>query len=412
MKKQRHLFQEMVDSFPKEVDLTDEEHSEIIVKTVDFIIGNGYSVSDIENVEDEFIDSSIDSNIFLLLALKIAKSKIAVSKVTDPLQISVIFAVYKEHNRIQHRTNHPHGEDFLLRKVEQLQWLFDGQTNIDWEMVIVDDGCPEESGKIAQNIIDQNELNSYVRVLHLSDAIEQNLPPARGLSSTKESQKGGAVLYGLWDAVYHQKNENHIVVYTDADLSTHLGQVMLLAEPLLKKDLLAAIGSRRKPNSVVIKNESRNNRGKLFIYLWKRIIPNLGDIIDTQCGFKAFKADIIKHIIDDLLEKKFAFDIELLLKTELHKEDAIASIPIAWIDSEEASTTTDLQPYLPMLKSIAKMNRKYLPPSKESAEFVRFIESLDDVKFRKILNNIPQNIVEREPLDFIEYNQVGVSDLM
>jgi hypothetical protein len=49
-----------------------------------------------------------------------------------------------------------------------------------------------------------------------------------------------------------------------------------------------AIGSRREPDSVVVKQGTRNDRGKLFIYLWKRMVPVLGDIIDTQCGFKAF----------------------------------------------------------------------------------------------------------------------------
>ena len=50
----------------------------------------------------------------------------------------------------------------------------------------------------------------------------------------------------------------------------------------------AVIGSRREEASIVVKKGVRNLRGKLFIYLWKRLIPNLNYVVDTQCGFKAF----------------------------------------------------------------------------------------------------------------------------
>ena len=91
------------------------------------------------------------------------------------------------------------------------------------------------------------------------------------------------------------------------------------------------------------------------------MIPSLQGIIDTQCGFKAFKADLIPHIVENMIESKFAFDIELLLRSLLIRENSVQKIPIAWIDSEAASTTTDLQPYLAMLKAISAMGKKYFP---------------------------------------------------
>jgi len=405
------MLQKIIDSCPKEVDLTNDRHSEMIIATVESII-ESFSISEIEKIEELLIGKNDDALVFILLALKIAMSKLLVSKITEPLKISVVFAVYKEHKRILKSSEHPHGEDFLVRKLNQLQWLFKNQPLISWEMIIVDDGCPEGSGRIAQDIIDKNTLNDHVRVLFLADAIEQGLPIVKSLKSTKDSQKGGSIVYGMWNAIQHKKENNQIVIYTDADLSTHLGQLMMLVEPLLNQDKLVAIGSRRETNSVVIKKGARNNRGKLFIYLWKRLIPNLDDLVDTQCGFKAFRAEIIPQIIDDLIETKFAFDIELLLKAELYKKGTIAKIPIAWIDSEEASTTTDLQPYLPMLKSIAMMNKRYFPKNKQDYEFVSFIESLDEASFNKILDNVPPNIINRNPDEFTDYDGVRVSDLL
>ena len=404
------MLKKIIESCPKEVDLTNDRNSQIIIETVRSILDKGYSISEIEEIEEQLISENDNSLIFTLLSLKIAKSKILASSITEPLLISVVFAVYKENNRIKKSSEHAHGEDFLLKKVRQLEWLFENQPNVEWELIIVDDGCPEGSGRIAQNIIDKNQLNNRVRVLYLSEAIKQKYPPVRTMSSTEESQKGGSIVYGMWQAVQQNKTKNQIVIYTDADLSTHLSQVMLLVDPILNQNKLVAIGSRREPKSVVIKKGTRNDRGKLFIYLWKRLIPNLGKIVDTQCGFKAFRSEIISELIDGLIEKKFAFDIELLLKAELLKKGAITKVPIAWIDSEAASTTTDLQPYLPMLKSISKMSKKYFPKEETSNEFSHFIESLNEEEFNDILQNIPHDIVKRKPDEFTEYDKVRVSD--
>ena len=405
------MLKTIIESCPKEVDLTNDRHSQIIIETVMSILDKGYTISEIEEIEEQLISEKDNSLIFILLALKIAKSKILASRITEPLLISLVFAVYKEHNRIKKSSEHAHGEDFLLKKVKQLQWLFEDQPNVEWELIVVDDGCPEGSGRIAQNIIDENKLNDKVRVLYLADAIEQKYPPARTMTSTKESQKGGSIVYGMWDAVQQNKTKNQIVIYTDADLSTHLGQLMLLVDPLLNQNKLAAIGSRREAKSVVIKKGSRNDRGKLFIYLWKRMIPNLGRIVDTQCGFKAFKSEIIPEIIDGMIEKKFAFDIELLIRTELKQQGAVVKVPIAWIDSEAASTTTDLQPYLPMLKSISKMSKKYFSKEDTSNEFSHFIDLLNEEEFNDLLQNIPDDIVKRQADEFTEYDKVRVSNL-
>ncbi len=404
------MYDKLLKSGVKEIDLTNDKHGELIVETVHSILKEGYTLEQIEKTERELLAKKDNSLIFPLLSLKIAKSKMLARQTAAPLHISIVFAVYKEHNRIKRASEHPHGEDFLRKKVRQLQFLFEDSPNITWEMIIVDDGCPEKSGAIAQEIVRSEQLQDKVRVLFLADAIRQKLPPVQGLQSTAGSQKGGSVVYGMWDAVQKHGTQNHIVIFTDADLSTHLGQTMLLVDPILHQNKLAAIGSRRERESVVIKKGSRNNRGKLFIYLWKRLLPNLDYIVDTQCGFKGFRADIIPVITKDMIEKKFAFDIELLLKTELIRKNAIAKVPVAWIDSEAASTTTDLQPYLPMLQSIVEMYRKYLQGTPGANEFADFIESLNQASFDQILHNIPREIANREPYEFSGFDGVKVRD--
>jgi hypothetical protein len=334
----------------------------------------------------------------LAVAAKLALSKSLVTHLKRPVFVSVIFAVYKEHQRILKREEHPHGEDFLRRKFRQMKWLCESSAMIKWEMIIVDDGCPEGSGEIAEKIIAEEGMGDRLRVRYLEKAIAEGLPGAGDLKSASESQKGGGILYGMWDALQTEHpDEEHIVLFTDADLSTHLGQIGLLLDPLEKNQIAAAIGSRREKSSVVVKAGTRNTRGKLFIYLWKRLVSVLPNVIDTQCAFKAFPAEVARQIIAPAIEKKFAFDIELLIKAALLDSGSITTVPVAWIDSEAASTTTDLEPYLSMLQSIVKMYRAYLPQSADAEPFARFIESLDEERWNTCINNVPAAIADCEP---------------
>lgn len=276
---------------------------------------------------------------------------------------------------------------------------------------MVDDGCPDGTGTTAKEIIAKNKLEDKTEVLFLQDAIDKKLEVSKALTTTNDSRKGGSICYGMWHTSQQDGSRNHIITYTDADLSTHLGQLGLMLHPIVDLDKTVATGSRREKDSVVMKSPSRNNRGKLFIYLWKQLIHELDYIVDTQCGFKAFRADVVRQIIDNLIEHKFAFDIELLLKAEQLRKDTIAKVGIAWIDSEEASTTTDLQPYHSMLQSIARMYRKYISPTPQGDKFASFIEELTEDQFHNLLNEIPDEITSRRPLEFATFDGVSVKQL-
>ena len=201
------------------------------------------------------------------IAVKLARSKIAVCAIESPVHVSVVFAVYKEHTRMLPPGAHPHGEDCIVRKVEQMRWLFEGLDRLTWELLIVDDGCPEGSGRLAEEILAERCPEAPARVLFLEDAIRDGLPIAGPMTSTSDSQKGGSVLYGMWLAA-QERRDRQIVLFTDADLSVDLGQTGLLVDEIVRAGADAAIGSRREPDSVVIKTGHRNTRGKLLIYLW------------------------------------------------------------------------------------------------------------------------------------------------
>ena len=262
---------------------------------------------------------------------------------------------------------------------------------------------------IAEEIVAARGYAPRVRILRLADAIAAGHPAAAGLGSTDDSSKGGSILYGMWKAAA-TRAPRHVIAYTDADLSTHLGQTGLLIDEVLG-DAACAAGSRREARSVVVKGAARNDRGKLFIYLWKRLLPQLGGVVDTQCGFKAFDAREVPAIVEGALEKRFAFDIELMLSTVLAHPGGIVRVPIAWFDSEAESTTTDLQPYLPMLQAAAAMYRRYLPAVPKADRFAELIEALDEEAWQRLVESIPREITSREPREFATYDGIAAESL-
>ena len=55
---------------------------------------------------------------------------------------------------------------------------------------------------------------------------------------------------------------------------------------------------------------------------------------------KAFKAEILKNVLDQMTDKRFSFDLELLLLTALQcgsRDNFIGEAPIVWIESNEES---------------------------------------------------------------------------
>ena len=106
------------------------------------------------------------------IAIKLARSKSHIAQFDEPAHVSSVIAMYNEHNRIRPSSEHPNGEDFLRVKVHQLNWLFKEFPNYSWDLTLVDDGCPNNSGNIAQKIISEAAYPN-VEVLFLEQVIQK-----------------------------------------------------------------------------------------------------------------------------------------------------------------------------------------------------------------------------------------------
>ena len=156
------MLENIFENCPSAPDLTNPDHLALVKEKVDIILQHSNDVSELDRLENEWIKSKDESTILVLLALKIAKSKLIVKDIKEETKVSVVFAVYKEHNRIKTSEEHPHGEDFLREKAAQLSDLFDAYPHLTWELVMVDDGCPEGSGNIGKEIIAKEGMEDQV----------------------------------------------------------------------------------------------------------------------------------------------------------------------------------------------------------------------------------------------------------
>jgi hypothetical protein len=276
-----------------------------------------------------------------------ALSALLVRQINATIHVSLITALYNEHNRIfpKHKDN-PNGEDFVRRKIRQLTWLFSG-TPITFDLLFVDDGCPNQSGEKAQRII-ALEGFANAKVLFLRDAIEKQLPVIRGLRTTDDSRKGGSIQYGMWASLLeHEKRDTaHVIAYTDADMAAPVYQLGALLA-CLDDNTRLAIGSRYDLGSVCRGPWGPNGevqgltefdrlmvglRGLLFSHLF----PQAGMISDTQCALKAFGADLVNNIILKTTIRTFSFDVEFLVLSAA-AGSSIGVAPIYWHDSAAES---------------------------------------------------------------------------
>jgi glycosyltransferase involved in cell wall biosynthesis len=171
----------------------------------------------------------------------------------------------------------------------------------DVEIIVVDDGSTDDTSDIARDLV-----RSFRRGRLLQ------LPANRG--------KGAAVRTGMLEA------RGRLVAFMDADLATDLDALPALLDALKSADV--AIGSRAVKGSLVEPGtRTRTAMARAFNRI-ARVLTGL-TLLDTQCGFKAFRAPTAQLLFRLARVNGFAFDVELLtLASRL--ELRVVEVPVRW----------------------------------------------------------------------------------
>lgn len=173
----------------------------------------------------------------------------------------------------------------IARNVRAIQETFSTFAR-DFEIIIIDDGSIDETWRRAAEA--DRTRGSSIRILRY----ERNMG------------KGYALACGTRHAA------GQYIVFLDADLELHPGQVPAFFDLMARHDADAVIGSKWHPQSVVDYPAWRRFLSRGY-YQLTRLLFGL-PLRDTQTGLKLFRAEPLKAVVPRLLAKRFAFDIELL----------------------------------------------------------------------------------------------------
>lgn len=159
------------------------------------------------------------------------------------------------------------------------------------EVIVVDDGSGDDIAQVVNEASDQTRDQpgiAYQLIVH-----DEN----RG--------KGAAVRTGMLAATGER------VLMCDADGSTPIEEVDRLAAAL-DSGAGIAIGSRAAPGSIVDPPQPPLRRFMGWGFRTLRRAVMLGDLHDTQCGFKLFTHAAARDVFAHAESTGFAFDCEVL----------------------------------------------------------------------------------------------------
>ena len=218
------------------------------------------------------------------------------SKLVPFVDLSVIVPAYNEELR-------------LVPTLERLHAYLAAQP-LRYEILVVDDGSKDKTCDVVEAAMTTIPHLLLVRQF-----------PNRG--------KGAAVRRGMLAA------RGQIRVMCDADCSMPPEQLPRLLAPIIGCKAEIAIGSRYAEGACTDVEQPR------YRVLWSRfanlliqrsLVPG---VRDTQCGFKAFTAEVARDLFGRGQIDGWAFDLEILALAR-HAGYAIAEVGIEWTDDRRS----------------------------------------------------------------------------
>jgi len=465
--------------FPVGHDLTSEAEHEMYLRAAQEF-HEGLTLKELQEVETAISSTTKETTnhpVLLHLAVKTAISKKLMAGL-PAFHCTVVFALYREVNKMVPKgqdlpgTSHPDGEDFVRRKHKQMSWLFDKRKDCSWTMIGIDDGCDHDSGGLMEEIV-RNEGYTNVSVHRLAKAVKEGSCPVLDIRKLKEgwvdddwnrevraSQRGGAILLGLHLAgketdACSRSGKRHIIVHTDADLSSDLSTCGLNFKAIVDGADVSVSQRFGQPNAV---NCSRKLKGcgvvpglarKSIVHLSLRhklrtkLLPPLAPLVDTSCRHRAITGELSAAILGKVRDYGGSFDLDWLIcaaigsKANKSENASLRPTAIAWVagvaesadsafrcgDDEdysepssrntppetEASTAVWLQGFQTVCQIHERHEedlKKMIPAMKVKAEpYLKWARKMDAKAYTTLVNKLLTKLSDQElsvvPLPFI-----------
>ncbi|MCA9667686.1 MAG: glycosyltransferase [Myxococcales bacterium] len=210
-----------------------------------------------------------------------------------PLRVDVGLPVYNE-------------ERTLRRSVERLHAHLSEHSRAAWRVVIVDNGSTDATPAVARELSRALDNIEYVRV--------------------SVAGKGGAVRELI------TRSEADVVAFMDIDLSSDLRYFNLLVDGIACGYDIST-GTRLMHGARVQRSFKREIASRVFNTLVKLMFA--ARFSDASCGFKAFRTETAKRLVQLVESDSWCFDVELMLVAERNRL-RIFEIPIDWVEDADS----------------------------------------------------------------------------
>jgi glycosyltransferase involved in cell wall biosynthesis len=184
-------------------------------------------------------------------------------------------------------------------------------SGISVEVQVVDDGSPEEH---------------RVALVVLCDELHARWAGWRPLLALPVNQGKGGAVYSGWDTA----GEASWLGFCDADGSVSADEVVRLMKLIHESGHASecVIATRGTATGKPVRRTWRRSLLSSLFTAWARWCTGL-NIPDTQCGCKFVPMEVYRAIRPQLRDRRFAFDVELLLRA-VQSGVAVRMEPVTW----------------------------------------------------------------------------------
>jgi len=189
---------------------------------------------------------------------------------------------------------------------------FLAKTGMTGEIVVVDDGSPDDTAAQARaGLVPPGVYRKVIRY-------ERN----RG--------KGHAVRTGM------RETRGEYVMFADSGLCIQFDHALRGLEMLKAGRCELAHGTRKGRDSAIRVGQPVHRRvGSRIFRTLMAFLGVPGYITDTQCGFKLYRGDVARELYAECITDGFMFDVEVLLRA-LRKGYRVREFPVQWYHDRDS----------------------------------------------------------------------------
>ena len=203
------------------------------------------------------------------------------------------------------------------------------------EIIVVDDGSTDKTTTTAKKAASDIQTPCFVEKLK------------------NNYGKGRAVRTGIL------KSQGEYILFADSGVCVPFTETQIGIDLIASGQCQIAHGSRKLSGCHILRPQSfyRQICSKLFHWLLIHDIKRLGNLTDTQCGFKVYHGDIARELYAQSSIDGFMFDIEIVLLA-MAKKYAICEFAVDWTCDPD-SRLKPAHEVFSVLRDLVKLKRQF-----------------------------------------------------